>query len=78
MDAKEPIAYELDRVSNTSDQGYWTQKVLIIRMMDLHSSQVSRIERKYHAFRCNLTLSRRHEHFSRIGTFLTGNYRLSF
>ena len=35
--AKEPLAYELDRVSNTSDQGYW-QKVLIIRVMDLSDS----------------------------------------
>ena len=37
------------------------------------SSQVSRIERESHSFQCNLTLSRRHEHFSRIGTILAGN-----
>ena len=28
---------------------------------------------KSHALRCNLTLSRRHEHFSCIGIFLVGN-----
>ena len=38
MDAKELLAYELDRVSNTSDQAYCMQKVLIIRMMDLSDS----------------------------------------
>ena len=32
---------------------------------------------KSHAFRCNLTLSRRHEHFSRTGTFLEGNSTFS-
>ena len=28
------------------------------------------VERESHTFRCNLTLSRRHKHFSRIGTVL--------
>ena len=37
------------------------------------SSQFSLIERESHTLRCNPKLSRRHEHFLRIGTFLVGN-----
>ena len=35
MNAEELLTYELDRVSNTIDQGYCTQKLLISRIMDL-------------------------------------------
>ena len=34
----------------------------------IQSSQVSRIEHESRSFQCNLTLSHRHKHFSRIGT----------
>ena len=52
----------------------FSSKIIDIVCLDCtQNSQVSRIERESHAFRCNLTLSRRHEHFSRIGTFLVGN-----
>ena len=53
----------------------WHLTIIIIQ---IQSSQFSRIECESHAFRCNLTLSRRHEHFLRIDTFLEGTVTLPF